>query len=125
MAQITVKYDPTLAIEEITEPMYAVSQNEMPGAGNSVIQQTKVTGIVAPLIKVNSILILWNKVTRFELSSTEFLPELSFTFKDDLGNPLQTAQMAATVLVTVPLLLLFIFFRKYIMRGVGRAGIQG
>jgi len=34
-------------------------------------------------------------------------------------------QMAATVIVTVPLLLLFIFFRKYIMRGVGRAGIKG
>ena len=34
-------------------------------------------------------------------------------------------QMAATVVVTVPLLLLFIFFRKYIMRGVGRAGIKG
>jgi multiple sugar transport system permease protein len=35
------------------------------------------------------------------------------------------AQMAATVIVTVPLLLVFIFFRKYIMRGVGRAGIKG
>ena len=35
------------------------------------------------------------------------------------------AQMAGTVIVTVPLLLLFIFFRKYIMRGVGRAGIKG
>jgi multiple sugar transport system permease protein len=35
------------------------------------------------------------------------------------------AQMAATVIVTVPLLLLFIFFRKYIMRGVSRAGIKG
>lgn len=34
-------------------------------------------------------------------------------------------QMAATVVVTVPLFLLFIFFRKYIMRGVGRAGIKG
>jgi len=34
-------------------------------------------------------------------------------------------QMAATVIVTVPLFLLFIFFRKYIMRGVGRAGIKG
>ncbi len=34
-------------------------------------------------------------------------------------------QMAATVLVTVPLLLLFVFFRKYIMRGVSRAGIKG
>ena len=39
---------------------------------------------------------------------------------DDYG-----AQMAATVIVTVPLLLLFVFFRKYIMRGVGRAGIKG
>ena len=29
------------------------------------------------------------------------------------------------VLVTVPLFLLFVFFRKYIMRGVGRAGIKG
>ncbi len=34
-------------------------------------------------------------------------------------------QMAATVLVTVPLLILFILFRKYIMRGMGRAGIKG
>ena len=38
---------------------------------------------------------------------------------------LVTLQMAATVIVTIPLLLLFIFFRKYIMRGVGRAGIKG
>ncbi len=34
-------------------------------------------------------------------------------------------QMAATVLVTLPLLLVFIVFRKYIMRGVSRAGIKG
>ena len=34
-------------------------------------------------------------------------------------------QMAASFLVTVPLFLLFIFFRKYIMKGVGRAGIKG
>ena len=34
-------------------------------------------------------------------------------------------QMAATVLVTVPLLVVFIIFRKYIMRGVSRAGIKG
>lgn len=34
-------------------------------------------------------------------------------------------QMAGTVLVTVPLFLLFVIFRKYIMRGVGRSGIKG
>jgi len=47
------------------------------------------------------------------------------SFTDASGDPLATVQMAATVLVTVPLLLLFIFFRKYIMKGVGRAGIKG
>lgn len=45
---------------------------------------------------------------------------------NSLNNPDDAgAQMAATVIVTVPLLLLFIIFRKYIMRGVGRAGIKG
>ena len=33
--------------------------------------------------------------------------------------------MASTVLVTLPLLILFVIFRKYIMSGVGRAGIKG
>ena len=48
------------------------------------------------------------------------------TFTDpDLGLTQYGYQMAATVLVTVPLFLLFVFFRKYIMRGVGRAGIKG
>ncbi|MBQ8142500.1 MAG: carbohydrate ABC transporter permease [Bacilli bacterium] len=43
----------------------------------------------------------------------------------DTGRTSFGYQMAATVLVTVPLFLLFVFFRKYIMRGVGRAGIKG
>lgn len=47
------------------------------------------------------------------------------SFLTTVGEPQYGLQMAATVLVTVPLLLLFVFFRKYIMRGVGRAGIKG
>lgn len=85
MAQITVKYDPTFEIEKIEEPFYATSLDESPNDKPGEVQQTKITGILSPLIKVNSIVILWDKVTRFELSSTKFLPELSFTFKDDLG----------------------------------------
>lgn len=85
MAQITVKYDPTLKIEEIVEPMYATSENECAEDRPAEVQQTKITGILSPLIKVNRILILWDKVTKFELSSKGFLPTLSFTFKDDLG----------------------------------------
>ena len=50
---------------------------------------------------------------------------LRTSFSDPSDVNLYGAQMAATVIVTVPLLFLFIFFRKYIMRGVGRAGIKG
>jgi multiple sugar transport system permease protein len=50
---------------------------------------------------------------------------LRSSFTSTSGEPQYGLQMAATVLVTVPLLLLFIFFRKYIMKGVGRAGIKG
>lgn len=47
-------------------------------------------------------------------------------FQDTSSGMIQyNLQMAGTVVVTVPLLLLFIFFRKYIMRGVSRAGLKG
>lgn len=35
------------------------------------------------------------------------------------------AQMAAVVIVTIPLFLVFLFFRKYIMKGVSRSGLKG
>lgn len=34
-------------------------------------------------------------------------------------------QMTASVIVTVPLLILFVLFRKYIMSGVSRSGVKG
>ncbi len=37
----------------------------------------------------------------------------------------QTLKMAAACMVTLPLLILFILFRKYIMRGVSRSGTKG
>lgn len=39
-------------------------------------------------------------------------------------NPIEV-RMAATVIVLIPLLLVFIFLRKYIMRGVSRGGTKG
>ena len=48
----------------------------------------------------------------------------AFTSDDGL-LPQTNLQMAATTVVTVPLLLVFIFFRKYIIRGVSRSGIKG
>ena len=48
-----------------------------------------------------------------------------FEVQTDVYQDMPNWQMAATVLTVVPLLILFIIFRKYIMRGVGRAGIKG
>ena len=47
----------------------------------------------------------------------------SFTSED--GRSSQNLQMAAATIITAPLMLLFIFMRKYIMRGVSRSGIKG
>ena len=38
---------------------------------------------------------------------------------------LQSLQMAAIVVITIPLILIFIIFRKYIMNGTSRSGIKG
>jgi|SRR5690554_63698 len=51
---------------------------------------------------------------------------LRSSFVDEVsGRALMNYQMAATVIVTVPLLLIFILFRKYIMSGVSRSGVKG
>ena len=42
--------------------------------------------------------------------------------EDAVNYPLQ---MAAVAIVSVPLFLVFIFFRKYIMKGVSKSGIKG
>ncbi len=46
-------------------------------------------------------------------------------FDEALQQTNMPAQMAAVVLVTIPLLLVFLFFRKYIMHGVSKSGIKG
>ena len=46
-------------------------------------------------------------------------------FSDVSGNTDYPRQMAAVALVSLPLFLVFIFLRKYIMKGVSRSGIKG
>jgi len=50
---------------------------------------------------------------------------LRSSFSDSEGRTAQGLQMAATTVVTLPLLFVFMFLRKYIMRGVSRSGIKG
>ncbi|MBO5109821.1 MAG: carbohydrate ABC transporter permease [Clostridia bacterium] len=46
-------------------------------------------------------------------------------FTDTSGDVNYPVQMAAVALVSAPLFLVFIFLRKYIMKGVSRSGIKG
>ena len=48
-----------------------------------------------------------------------------FSVDGDPERQMETLKMAGVSLVTIPLILLFICFRKYIMRGVSKAGIKG
>ena len=50
---------------------------------------------------------------------------LRSAFNDVSGNTDYPRQMAAVALVSLPLFLVFIFLRKYIMKGVSRSGIKG
>ena len=53
------------------------------------------------------------------IRSADFYVEGSTT---DIDIPVQ---MAAVTMVSIPLFLVFLFFRKYIMKGVSRSGIKG
>ncbi len=46
-------------------------------------------------------------------------------FMDEMGRVDYPAQMAAVVIVSAPLFMVFLFLRKYIMAGVSRSGIKG
>lgn len=46
-------------------------------------------------------------------------------FRADDGNIKYPIQIAAVALVSAPLFLVFVFLRKYIMKGVSRSGIKG
>ncbi|MDY0140061.1 MAG: carbohydrate ABC transporter permease [Candidatus Izemoplasmatales bacterium] len=47
------------------------------------------------------------------------------TFMLETGQVMHNLQIAASTLVTVPLLIIFFAFRKYIMNGIGRSGTKG
>lgn len=46
-------------------------------------------------------------------------------FDDTAGRIAYNEQMAAAIIVTVPLIIAFLVLKKYIMRGVSRSGIKG
>ena len=46
-------------------------------------------------------------------------------FNSDIANGLDAIKIAGSMVVTFPLFVFFLIFRKYIMKGVSRSGIKG
>ena len=81
-----VKFDPEIEFEPIVDVLYAPPADEGGNPDekmiNNEIDQTKVTGVIAPLIKVNNLIISWDSVMSFELGTSHGIPYLNFVAKD-------------------------------------------
>ena len=56
---------------------------------------------------------------------TNGLRDMDFSEDGNLSRVDYPRQMAAVTMVSIPLFLVFVFLRKYIMKGVSRSGIKG
>ena len=70
---------------------------------------------------------IWPRLVARDIDHTLITVGLrnAFTIDPAIGYVNYPQQMAAVVIVSAPLFLVFIFLRKYIMKGVSRSGIKG
>jgi multiple sugar transport system permease protein len=67
---------------------------------------------------------IWPNLVTNDVSMRLITNGLNTAFSVD-GRPAINMQMAASTIVTLPILVLFLILRKQIMRGVSRSGIKG
>lgn len=58
-------------------------------------------------------------------ASTTLAVRLATAFRDPQGNPLTTVTMAGVVLYSLPLVLVFMFAQRFIVKGIVTTGIRG
>ena len=68
---------------------------------------------------------MWPKLVTKDETYELITNGLRNAFSDATGDVNIPVQMAAVAIVSAPLFLVFIFLRKYIMKGVSRSGIKG
>ena len=68
---------------------------------------------------------MWPRLVANDAAHRLITNGLRTAFTDASGNTDIPVQMAAVALVSLPLFLVFVFLRKYIMKGVSRSGIKG
>ena len=68
---------------------------------------------------------VWPKLVANDTAHSLITNGLRNAFTETSGDVNYPQQMAAVALVSLPLFLVFVFLRKYIMKGVSRSGIKG
>ena len=68
---------------------------------------------------------IWPRLVANDAAHRMITNGLRSAFTDNTGNTDYPVQMAAVAVVSFPLFLVFLFLRKYIMKGVSRSGIKG
>ena len=68
---------------------------------------------------------IWPRLVANDLDHQRITNGLRNAFTATTGDVDYPLQMAAVAIVSAPLFLVFIFLRKYIMKGVSRSGIKG
>ena len=68
---------------------------------------------------------IWPRLVANDEAHQMITNGLRNAFTETTGDVNYPVQMAAVALVSLPLFLVFIFLRKYIMKGVSRSGIKG
>ena len=68
---------------------------------------------------------MWPRLVANDAAHRLITNGLRTAFTDASGNTDIPVQMAAVAVVSLPLFLVFVFLRKYIMKGVSRSGIKG
>lgn len=99
---IEVKYDPILKLEPIVDLMYSTTED--PDGHPGEVEQTKMTGIFAPLIRVNDLTINWSQVRRFRLTCRDILPTVTMEIEDNLDLMKTLDQPKADNIVRVEIL---------------------
>lgn len=84
MAQIEVKRDPNIELSPIVHSLTQPSSTEDPEAHDNIseIQQTKVAGVLVPIIAINSVAVDFSDVHNFVLDYTGTTPHLKFSIFD-------------------------------------------
>lgn len=103
MAEITVKFDPTVEIEEISMALNTSTPEEEPdNFEGGEYQQTKVEGIAAPMIRLNNMAIISDQVRRMTLTANP-IPQVDIEIDDifELSRVLDSPQSDNLLVVQV------------------------